>query len=200
MKSFLKIFSLLVCLTFLAKAATPQTQPTVITSDQLDARSTDTETDSTFTDHVKVTGTNLLIKCDHLEVITTKLADKTDTLGNPQHFKYMLATGHVTIVQGDREATCEKAEVMPNDDKITLTGHPAVTDHGNGSILTGEPLILYKSQRIARGKNVKITMPPLKDMGYDKNQAPPSALPAVSEPLKITVPSATNNAAHAESK
>jgi lipopolysaccharide export system protein LptA len=200
MKSFLKIYFLLVLLPSLVKAATAPSQPTIITSDQLDARSTDTETDSTFTDHVKVTGTNLLIQCDHLEVITTKLADKTDTLGNPQHFKYMLATGHVTIIQADREATCERAEVMPNDDKITLTGHPSVTDHGNGSILTGEPLILYKSQRIARGKNVKITMPPLKDLGYDKNQSPPSAAPAASETIKITVPSVTNNSAHGESK
>jgi len=185
MKTFLRLSSLLLGLCVVSYAATPQTQPTVITSDQLEAHSTDTETDSLFTEHVTVSGTNLLIKCDRLEVVTTKLADKTDTLGNPQHFKYMLATGHVKIIQGDREATCERAEVMPNDDKITLTGSPSVTDHGNGSILTGEPLILFKTQRIARGKNVRITMPPLKDLGYDKNQSPPSVEQA---PVNISLP------------
>ena len=199
MKTFLSLTPLVFGFCVISYAAAPQAQPTVITSDQLEARSTDTETDSHFTDNVNVSGTNLSIKCDHLEVVTSKLANKTDTLGNPQHFKYMLATGHVRIVQGDREATCERAEVMPNDDKITLTGHPSVTDHGNGSILTGEPLILYKTQRIARGKNVRITMPPLKDLGYDKNQAPPS-LPPTPAPIKITIPVISPNAAQPETK
>jgi len=147
--------------------------PTVITSDSGEARSTDTETTSYFTGHVLVTGNDIRIECDRLEVISARSGDKADTIGTQSSFKYILATGHVRILQGIREATCARAEVLPQENRITLTGQPVVTDHGNGTIFTGEPLVLYRNERRVTGEHVHITAPPIKDLGFDKNAPAP---------------------------
>jgi lipopolysaccharide export system protein LptA len=160
----------------LSSARAADLPATVITSDSGEARSTDTETTSLFKGHVVVTGTDIRIDCDQLEVISSRSGDKTDTIGRQNSFKYILATGHVRIAQGDREATCERAEVLPLDNKITLTGDPVVTDRGNGTVYSGERLILYRNQRLVTGEHVHITAPPIKDLGFDKNE--PSPAPA----------------------
>jgi lipopolysaccharide export system protein LptA len=158
----------------LSSARAADLPATVITSDSGEARSTDTETTSLFKGHVVVTGTDIMIDCDELEVISSRSGDKADTIGRQNSFKYVLATGHVRIAQGDREAVCDRAEVLPLDNKITLTGHPVVTDHGNGTVYSGEPLVLYRNQRLVTGDHIHITAPPIKDLGFDKNEPPPS--------------------------
>jgi lipopolysaccharide export system protein LptA len=157
---------------------------TVIEAQALDLQSTDTQTVSVFTGNVTVTGNNIRITCDRLDVVSLRSGDKLDTLGKQDRFKSLIATGRVRIVQGDREATCEHAEVLPGEDRITLTGRPMVVDHGNNSTATGEPLILYRGDRRVRGSNVRITLPPLKDLGFDKKQPPsaPPAEPAAKQP------------------
>lgn len=146
---------------------------TVIDSEDFEAQSTDTETTSYFRGHVVVVGTDLRIECDQLKVISARTGDKSETIGGQSNFKYILATGHVRIVQGDREAVCGAAEVLPQENKITLTDHPVVTDHGNGTVFAGEPLILYRNQRRVTGEHVHITAPPIRDLGFDKNEPPP---------------------------
>ena len=87
------------------------------------------------------------------------------------------------LVQGDREAVCARAEVRPREDSITLTGNPVVTDRGNGTMATGDPLIMMRKERRVRGTNVRITAPPLKDLGYDQKSPPPLPdTPATSAP------------------
>jgi lipopolysaccharide export system protein LptA len=158
----------------LPAAAAPAPVPdTVILSQSCEITSTDTQTLSVFTGNVIVTGNNIRLTCDRLDVVSLRSGSKQDTLGKQDRFKSLLATGKVRIVQGDREATCERAEVLPEEDRITLTGRPTVTDHGNNSTATGEPLILYRGQRRITGSNVRITLPPLKDLGFDKRQPPP---------------------------
>ena len=51
------------------------------------------------------------------------------------------------IVQGDREATCGLAVVLPDDDKITLTESPVVVDHSAGVTWNGEKLWLLRGER-----------------------------------------------------
>jgi len=168
-------------------AETPQ--PTVITSDEFSARSTDTETVSLFTGHVVVTGTDIKMTCDRMEAITTKLANKTDTIGRQSQFKHLLATGHVLIWQGEREAACGRAEVLPAEDKIVLTENPSVTDHANNSVGTGDVIEMHRNQRIVTGTHVRFTLPEIKDLGFDKNQAPPApAQPASAEPPPASPP------------
>ena len=174
---------LALCASAAAFAADPP--PTVITSDSGEARSTDTETTSLFQGHVVVTGNDIRIECDRLEVISARSGDKSDTIGTQSSFKYILATGHVHIVQGVREASCGRAEVLPQENRITLTGSPVVTDRGNGTVFTGEPLVLYRNQRRVTGEHVRITAPPVKDLGLRQNEPPPpppgNPSPAVPE-------------------
>ena len=175
-------------LTITRAAVAPDSQPTVITSDEFEMQSTDTETISIFNGRVVVSATGMRLTCDHLEVVSTRIGDKEDTIGKQDRFKSLLATGNVRIQQGDREATCGRAEVKPREDMITLTQNPVVTDRGNGTVATGDPLILLRNERRVRGTNVTITAPSLKDLGFDPKEKPPAPdeppapPPAPSEP------------------
>lgn len=153
---------------------------TVIEAQACEITSTDTQTLSIFTGNVTVTGNDIRITCDRLEVVSLRSGAKEDTLGKQDRFKSLVASGKVRIVQGDREATCERAEVLPGEDKITLTGRPMVVDHGNNSTATGEPLVLRRDQRRIDGTNVKIVLPPMKDLGFDRKQPPPT--PTIEPP------------------
>jgi lipopolysaccharide export system protein LptA len=166
------------------RAAEEPAPETVIEATTCDLQSTDTQTVSVFTGNVIVTGNNIRITCDRLDVVSLRSGDKLDTLGKQDRFKSLIATGRVRIVQGDREATCERAEVLPGEDRITLSGRPMVVDRGNNTTATGEPLILYHGDRRVHGSNVRITLPPLKDLSFDKNQPPPAppAEPAAKQP------------------
>jgi lipopolysaccharide export system protein LptA len=160
------------------RAAAGPGQQTVVDSDQFASQSTDRETTSFFTGHVVVNGNDIRMSCDKLEVITLRTGPATDTIGQQDQFKYMLATGHVDIVQGDREATCGRAEILPRDDKITLTLDPVVVDHGNNSTCSGDKITLLRGERRVLVEHAHMTAPPIKDLGFDKNQPPPPAGPA----------------------
>ena len=156
--------------------AAPQStlpQSTEITSQSMETWSTDTETRGIFAGNVVVTGTNLRISCDRLEITAASLGDKTSTLPMVEKFKYLLATGKVRIVQGDREATCGRAEVYPRDDKVILTESPMVIDHGAEAKFIGQKLVLLRGERRVQGDNVQMIFPPIKDLGFDKNAPAP---------------------------
>jgi lipopolysaccharide export system protein LptA len=186
---------LFLCLLFLAVDVT-RAQPvpaaastpveTVITSQKANIWSNEAGTESygIFTGNVVITGTNLRITCDRLDVTAEgqnapKASDsggKAGTANNVEKFKTIVAQGRVQIIQGDREANCERAEVLPGEGKIILSGQPVVMDRGNDSVVTGEPLILLKNERRVHGDNVKITFPPINtDLGFDKNAPAPTS-------------------------
>lgn len=143
--------------------------PTVITSERGDMVSTPTETTFTFEKNVKVTGTNLTITCDRLVVVATRIGDPKATLGTQDKFKSLVATGHVHIVQNDREAFCGRAEVLPGEDKVVLTENPRVLTSDGTYEADGPIMELFRGQRRAAiSGGVHIALPPLKDLGYDK--------------------------------
>jgi hypothetical protein len=129
-------------------------------------------------------GNNIRVTCDRLEIIATGLGDKTKVTNKLDKFKYLLATGKVHIVQGDREAHCGRAEILPREDKIVLTDKPLVIDRGSNAVFTGEPMELYRGQRMVKGDNVKVTLSEIKDLGFDKKEPPPQvpATPAPDSP------------------
>jgi lipopolysaccharide export system protein LptA len=151
-------------------------QPTVLTSDHMETWTVDTETRAIYTGAVTLTGTNLRILCDRLEIIAVGVGDKTATIPNLEKFKYLLATGHVHIVQGDREATCGRAEVLPREDKVILTEDPVVIDHGSDPpwVQAGEKITMLRGERRVLIDKPRSTGPGIKDLGFDKNKAPPS--------------------------
>ncbi|MDI1336831.1 MAG: hypothetical protein PSU94_11680 [Lacunisphaera sp.] len=171
----------------LATLRAQEVQPTVIDSEQLDMRSTDAFTTFVFSKKVAVTGTNLKLTCDRLEVITTRKGDPTATIGKLGRFKSLIAEGNVHIVQSDREVACGRAEVLPDDDKIILTDHPVVKDLANGATATGPRMVLYRGERraVIEGAEAdpsRIILPAIKDLGFD--QGPKPATPPAEAPKK----------------
>ena len=155
----------------LAQSATLQT--TVIESDGPgEIVSTDTETTITFRDNVRVTGTNMKLTCDYLEVVVVRTGDKTATLGKLDKFRSMLATGNVRMIQGEREAACGRAEVRPEEEKVILSGNPVVVDHDQNTRIAGEKITMLRGQRKVEVEKPILTAPPIKDLGVDKPSAP----------------------------
>jgi len=123
-------------------------------------------------------------------VLAERIGDKTATIGTIDKFKFLIATGKVNIVQGDREANCGRAEVYPREDKIVLTDKPVVIDHDNGTVATGDVIEMLRGQRRVTSSNVHVTFPAIKNLGYDKNApAPkPDVTPAPTTPAPSTAP------------
>lgn len=183
-----------------AVPTTPLT-PTVIESGAAEMVSTDKESTFTFSKGVKVTATNMTLTCDFLEVVARRSGDPTATFGKQEDFKSMIATGNVRIVQNDREAVCERAEVFPGDDKVVLSGSPRVRSTDGQYEASGPKMELLRGERRARiigeaGERPRITLPPLKDLGYEKEKEKRPATPVPnatspapeSAPAPITVP------------
>jgi lipopolysaccharide export system protein LptA len=166
---------------FAADAAPPSTE---LRGDHLEMWTVNAETRAICTGAVTLTGTNLRILCDRLEITAEGVGDKAATIPTLDKFKYLLATGHVRIVQGDREATCGRAEVLPRDDKVVLTEEPVVIDHGAGVTSAGEKITLLRGQQRIEVDKPHATFPAIKDLGYDRNKVPspgdtaPDAAPA----------------------
>ncbi len=154
-----------VCATSASAAVAPE--PTVLTSDHLEMRSTDTETTAVAKGNVILTGTNLRITCDHLTLVADRLvgAGSDNAIPLQEKFKHLLATGKVRVLQADREATCERAEIFPREDKIVLSQGPVLIDRESGAVATGEPIVIWRGQRALDGTNVRITFPALPDLG-----------------------------------
>ncbi|MBL9200288.1 MAG: hypothetical protein JNL39_07260 [Opitutaceae bacterium] len=156
----------------------PATPPadTVIESGSAEMISTDKETTFVLRDRVTVTGTNLKITCDQLVVLMRRRGDEKATLGNPQNFKSLVATGGVRILQGEREAQCERAEIFPGDDRVVLSGapQPAVRTLDGLYYFTAPKIEMLRGERIVRAlseaeQRVQFTLPPIKDLGFDPN-------------------------------
>lgn len=205
MKFFVLLFSVLLSwgvalLPQTARAAgiDPTAETVVECAGLFETLSTDTEITSTFRDKVVVTGNNLKLTCDFLTVVAIrKGGDPVEALGKYGYFKSLVATGNVRIVQGDREATCGRAEIFPGEDKIILSEKfgnalPRVRSLDDQYSAEGPRVILYRGQRRAviegegdKGPGTRILLPAIKDLGYDKN-SPPAAgeEPRKSEPAK----------------
>lgn len=170
-------------------AAPAAVVPTVITSTKMEMWSTDTETRSVFQQNVVVTGSNLKMTCDKLDVTAIRPDDpknKDATLGTLDKFKTLVATGNVHIVQGDREVTCGRAEVFPLEDRIVLTEKPVVIDNSGPYIATGDRIVLLRGERRVFGDNIRLQAPPIRDLGFDKDKAAqsPSPLPPLPRTTK----------------
>jgi len=165
--------------------------PTEITSTKLEMWSNpdSTETHAIFTGNVTVTGNEIKLTCDRLEIFAERVGDKSATIGNIDKFKFLIATGKVNIVQGDREANCGRAEVYPREDKIILSDKPVVIDHAANTVATGDPIEMYRGQRRVSSANVHVTFPPIKNLSYDKNSPLPKPDAPTAAPVPAPVPS-----------
>jgi lipopolysaccharide export system protein LptA len=170
-----------------APAAKPPAPPveTVVQSDEFDMVSTAKETTFTYRRNVRVTATNMSLTCDNLVIVARRSGDPALLIGKQERLKSLVATGKVRIVQDDREATAERAEVLPDDDKVILTGNPVVRGVKDGWEQRGDRMELYRGERRAViPSNPRTVLPALKDLGYDK-------VPERKKPAELNGPAAT---------
>jgi len=155
-------------------ADTPST--TVECSGIAESVSSDTESTTVFHDQVVAKGNDITLHCDYLKVITIGIGAKNSTLGKHDRFKYLLATGNVRIIQGDRVATCGRAEVFPGEDRIVLTENPVVRIESEHYEASGPRMVLYRGQRRAviegtPASRTHILLPGIKDLGFPSEKA-----------------------------
>lgn len=185
----------------LAAQETPP-QPTTITATKTDIRSAANETVFIFTGLVRIEATALVLTCDRLEVVALRSAKKLkelkgSDLGDSDKFKSLLATGNVRIVQPGRTATCGRAEILPQENRITLEQNPFVQLEDTSTV-TGDKLILYRGQEgIERieGDGVKMSGPPIKDLSAKAKTPKPSGTETSTPAAPATTPPA-NAPAH----
>ena len=169
------------------KPAAP-TVETVVQSDEFEMVSSAKETTFTYRRNVRVTATNMTLPCENLVIVARRSGDPALLVGKQERLKSLVATGRVRIVQDDREATAERAEVLPDDDKVILTGNPVVRSTKDGWEQRGDRMELHRGERRAViPSNPRTVLPALKDLGYDKlparkGPAPANAPPAASPP------------------
>ena len=189
-----------------ADGAPPSSAPlqkTVIQSDTAEMVSTEKESTFTFRGNVVVTGTNLKLTCDEIVVVARRSGDPTAVIGKQESFKSLVATGNVRIEQDDRVAKCGRAEIFPGDDKIVLSEPdptrpvPRVEILGRNKqpeeTIEGAIMELHRGQRRAvvlgdQRTRPTITLPAMKDLGYDKVPEKQKAAPATPGEVKVELP------------
>ena len=170
----LRLFSLLV---LILGSRLPAQEPTELRADTLEMVSDEQESRLLCTGNVILTGTNLRIACDRLEIIASRIGDLDGAVPMLDKFKYLLATGNVRIEQADREATCGRAEVLPREDKVILTEDPVLIDHGSDIVQRGTEIALMRGERRVIVQNPILTGPPIRDLAPeagDEEETPPA--------------------------
>ncbi len=134
-----------------------------------------------FSDAVRLTATNMVVECDSLEVFATREAEEQSAIGKFSAIKEIVATGNVRIEQEERTATCQKAIVKPNEERIILTGNPVVVQPG-GRIVTynpGDKILLDRGngriQIITDGpRKLRLTSSAIGDLGFETKEPIPT--------------------------
>ena len=103
-------------------------EKTTVKADRLEMRNDGVESHYVLSGHIRVTGTNLAITCDRVEIFAiSKPGEKPDgRIPETGNIRRMLATGNVIISQEGQRATCGTAEVLPSEERIILTENPVV--------------------------------------------------------------------------
>lgn len=173
-----------------AQPASAELQPTIITSNAAQLSVDGTEAYTVFRDNVHLTGTNLEVTCDLLEVFGEELPDEGRAPGRfgELQTRRLVATGNVVIKQIGREATADRVEVLPLEDLIILTGDPVRVKDAQGTI-DGEEIRFFRGERRIEITKPRGTFRSLPDMGFDPNTAPPP--PADAERTEPTPPAET---------
>ncbi|MDF9833157.1 lipopolysaccharide export system protein LptA [Ereboglobus sp. PH5-5] len=158
------------------RAENAKLENTVITAGNFVMRETpDGLTHANLDENVTVAATDTRLTCDHLVLAVTPQKQPAPDAPAPkiaplQHF---LATGNVHLAQASREATGGQAEILPNEDKIILTQNPVLIDHEASATASADIFTLQRlERRLTAENNVRITLPPIKDLSANTPQSP----------------------------
>ena len=159
-------------------APAPQT---VISSDRLEMQNDGQKAYFLFSDNVKLTGNNLIVTCDRLEVHSNRTGDFNANIGKLGSIQQILAIGNVSISQEGRTAQAGRAEVLPAEDKIVLTENPTVTD--TQGRVSGGSITFYRGDRRAVVESgstgpARVILPAMPNLGFDHDEKGPDIAPA----------------------
>jgi len=157
---------------------------TVISSDRLEMDNDGDKSFFLFSDNVKLTGNNLIVTCDRLEIHADRTGDLDANIGQIGGIRQILAIGNVSISQEGRVARAGRAEVLPLEDKIVLTENPIVTD--TQGTVSGERMTFYRGDRravIESGASgpARVTLPAIPDLGFMKDKEGADEPPSVED-------------------
>jgi len=144
--------------------------PTTIQAESAEMVTVGQLTTIVYQGKVRVSGTNLGLNCDYLKIELTNVGAAGSTIGKLDKFRSLLATGNVVIVQGEREAACGRAEILPEQDKIVLTDKPVVVDRASQTRTEAEEITMHRGERKVTAKNIRSVGPAMKDLGFDKDK------------------------------
>ncbi len=150
---------------------------TVVRSESLKMTSTPELNYFYFSENVTITGNNLLVKCDNLEVTANRSGEAEATIGRIGVIKKIVALGSVEIFQAGRAALAGRAELLPAEDKIILTDSPQILDRK--ATVSGWRITLLKGNRTAivennpddtGGSRPTVVLDALPNLGFDDNE------------------------------
>jgi lipopolysaccharide export system protein LptA len=199
-------FALGVLPLWLGQGAEPPPPPqTVISSDRLEMENDGQKAFFLFSDNVKLTGNNLIVTCDRLEVHSHRTGDFDANIGKLGSIQQILAIGNVSISQEGRTARAGRAEVLPAEDKIILTENPIVSDT-QGKV-SGGTITFYRGDRRAVVESgstgpARVILPAMPNLGFNNDLKEPDA-PEAGEPdphsdSAETLPSSSDSSLTAE--
>jgi lipopolysaccharide transport protein LptA len=148
-------------------SAEERSPATVIESDSMEMVTTDEETRFVFSNNVRVTGNNLTVHCDRLEVLSARHDNDRDAAPELGRIQTIFALGNVRIQQETRLATAGRAELFPQEGKIVLLDSPMIID--DQGRVSGERITLYQGESRAvvdsgEGRPARIILPSLPDL------------------------------------
>lgn len=173
-----------------AQVGATNPQPTIITSERAELRNTGVDAYTLFEENVHLTGTNLEVTCDKLEVFGEQTDDPTKQAGALGKIRprRILATGKVVVLQAGRKATAESLEILPQEDKIILSGDPVVTD--TQGTVSGERITYLRGDQRAYIDRPRVEMRSLPNLGFPQNPDNAPESPPVDNSSEPTPPTA----------
>lgn len=173
-------------------------QNTIVTADRLEMKNTGVESHLVFIGNVHLTGTNLTVSCDRVEIYAEQIPDIRDpdkkaTIGKIGALTRILALGGVKISQEGRTATAGRAEVLPIEDKIVLTEEPVVTDTETRLTVSGTRMTFFRGEKAAQIENPQVVGPALPNLGFPRGEGAQGTAPGSSPSNPPTDGSAPGN-------
>ena len=152
--------------------------PTVIETDHAEMVTRDGQTHLVLTGNVKITGNNLVVLCDQMEVFTVRREPEEEEgkqedpsgITSPEfgQMEKIIAIGNVQIEQEGRQGQAGRAEIYLIEGRIELTESPVISDE-NGTV-SGHRITFNQGEARAvveagEGQRARIVLPTLPDLG-----------------------------------
>jgi lipopolysaccharide export system protein LptA len=141
------------------------TRPTTIDSDMAELVTTKDGHRFYFSGNVVVTGTDLLLNCDELEILSTRETNSSKSSANVGKISLMVARGKVSIKQKGSHGTGDKATMQADTGVFLLHGSPAVLIDERGK-LEGNEIVFERGKgraelRGGAGNRPRVELPEL---------------------------------------